>query len=341
MPSQIQTTFEDVKSVRKVKALTDRQRQVLALLDQGVMQSGISRRLNITPARVCQIVSALEKKGLVKAKTQQATFEHRKYRQWFDVVPEAKIEGIRLTPFRAHNFRKKFRIIAQDGDLALDKRAGYNKSKKMRGPMRHVFWFPSVDSLPSVTVEWHIKSLVAYVDKGQSIPAESLAKATEMGWYALLKAKDRFVEGQKKYGVNIQVEEVGKEISEPHAGLVMHEDGPIPKEQPVIKGLWVDSSVQKELGPGYFELEGKADHPVLTAAEQGLMAAPELLKMFNEKFGALNQNVLQVQAMMQGGTPAESMLLQAVGLISRLTEKLNIMDDEIRKLKENQKCSGQ
>ena len=199
--------------------------------------------------------------------------------------------------------------------------------------MRHVFWFPSHDSLPSVTVEWHPKTLVCYIDRGQSIPAETMAKANEIGWYALLKAKDRFVEGQRKYGVEFQVEEVGTEISEPHAGLVMREAGPFKKEQPVIPGLWVDNSVQKELGEGYYELEGKVNHPALTAAEAGLVAAPELLRMFNEKFGALNQNVLQVHAMLQGGTTAEQMLSQATSLITHLVEKINRMDDEIKELK--------
>lgn len=336
MPSQIQTTFEDVKSVRKVKALTDRQRQVLALLDQGVMQSGISRRLNITPARVCQIVSALEKKGLVKAKTQQATFEHRKYRQWFDVVPEAKIEGIKLSPIRAHNFIAKYKVHAQSGELVLDKRAGYNRSKKMKGPLRHIFWFDLEHGLPSVTVEWHIKTLLVYVNKNQTIAAKSEAEAQEIGWYAVQKAKDQFVQSQDKFGVRLDVDKVGTKISKPHGGFVMNEKGPIPKEAPqMLVDTWIDSSKTKEVGPGQYEHEHYLNDPRYTSAEKGMLAAIDVVKFMPEvmqKFGVMDSNISSIMATVQSGTTTEQMFRQSLGLISRLVEKINHMDDQIKEL---------
>jgi division protein CdvB (Snf7/Vps24/ESCRT-III family) len=40
-----------------------------------------------------------------------------------------------------------------------------------------------------------------------------------------------------------------------------------------------------------------------------------------------------VMAQLQGGRPVEAMFLQAVGLLTQLTEKLNRMDDELKELR--------
>lgn len=218
----------------------------------------------------------------------------------------------------------------------------------MKGPLRHKFWYAGKAGLPSVTLDIHPGTIIAYVDKGQSIPAQSKEQAEEIGWYSLYHARDMFIENQTRYNVVIETDRTGEIITKPHAGLVMNLNGPFPMKDPVTSGLWIDKSRNKEVGPDQYELEGESDHPVLTKAEAGLMAAiefkekmpemirsalPESLQNFESQFGALNSNVHSILAQIQGGRPAESMLLQAVGLLSQMQEKMNKMDDEIRLIK--------
>ena len=59
----------------------------------------------------------------------------------------------------------------------------------------------------------------------------------------------------------------------------------------------------------------------------------KLPEMFRGMIDPLNANVTQVMAMLQGGTPVEQMFQQSLGLLSRMMEKMNRMDDEIKELK--------
>ncbi len=60
---------------------------------------------------------------------------------------------------------------------------------------------------------------------------------------------------------------------------------------------------------------------------------PEIMKRFEERFGEINGNVLNVVAQLQGGRPVEAMFLQAMDLLARMTDRMNRMEDEIRELK--------
>jgi hypothetical protein len=56
---------------------------------------------------------------------------------------------------------------------------------------------------------------------------------------------------------------------------------------------------------------------------------PEFLQNFEKKFGEVNQNVLNVVAQLQGGKPVESIMLNTLDLMSRMSERINKLEDEL------------
>jgi hypothetical protein len=54
------------------------------------------------------------------------------------------------------------------------------------------------------------------------------------------------------------------------------------------------------------------------------------MQNFEKKFGEVNQNVLAVVAQLQGGRPAESLMLNAIDLMARMSERINKLEDQLR-----------
>jgi hypothetical protein len=330
---EIQTTFHDIQNVRKVKALTDRQRQVLVLLSQeGFWQSDIAKRLNISPARVSQITRKLESLGLVQKKIESDIKGPREYRNSYEVLPEAKISGIGFNICHVHRIRMKFRIISQSGPASLDKRTGYTKSHAMRGWQSHKFWYPGRTPLPSITIDLNPKGLVIYMDRGQMITAKDMDQAEEIAWYAVYQARDMFVHLQQKYGVRFEIETTGTRIDKVEYGFLYHKDSGVGDAvKPLPKNWWDDASVEQEF-PDHreFETNVKPEARQVQSAITQLQAMPEFMQNFEKKFGEVNQNVLAVVAQLQGGRPAESLMLNAVDLMARMSERINKLEDQLR-----------
>lgn len=208
----------------------------------------------------------------------------------------------------------------------MDKRTGYQKSKHMRGGDRPKYWYPGKSGLPSVSIEVHPKTIVAYVDKGQKIVARSKEEAEKMGWYAIFEAKNKFIEQQALFGIHFEIENVGQQIGKTHAGLVIREDGPFAKETPVTPGIWIDRSVEKELGPGYAEVEMHGDNPLVTRVEKGLFAIekcpdiPEALREL-QKIGSLTSEVHSVLAHIQSGQSVDNRLNQLIMMFGQVLEQ--------------------
>jgi biotin operon repressor len=328
---EIQTTFTDLKEIKKIKALTERQRQVLTLLSKGFWQSDIADRLRISQPRINQIVKALESKGLVKKKIESEIKGPREYRNYYEVSPEAKVPGTDFNICHVHRIRMKFRIISQSGPVSLDKRTGYLKSHPMRGWTSHKFWYSGRTPLPSITIDLNPKNLVIYMDKGQMITAKDMDQAEEIAWYAVYQARDTFVHLQEKYGTKFEIETTGTRIDKVEYGFLYHKDSGVGEAvKPLPPNWWDDASIEPEF-PNHreFETNVKPEAQAVQSAITQLKAMPEFLQSFEKKFGEVNDNVLSVVAQLQGGRPVETMMLNAVDLMARMSERINKLEAEL------------
>jgi hypothetical protein len=215
----------------------------------------------------------------------------------------------------------------------------------MRGGERHKYWFPGKAGMPSVTVDVHPKTLVFYMDRGQTIVAKTKEEARDIAWLAIYKAKDQFILEQSRFGITFETEIGGEEISKPHVGLAFRENGPLDYETH-IPGTWVDKSVEKELGPGYKEFEMHIDHPLATPLEKGVMAVarvgdtikeslqtamPEAMKEFGRTFAPLTAEIHTVMAHIQSGQSVQNQINQLVVLVAQLVKDNHDLKERLDK----------
>jgi hypothetical protein len=174
------------------------------------------------------------------------------------------------------------------------------------------------------------------MDKGQKIVAHSKEEAQEMALLAIFQGLQKFIEEQSKFGITFDTDHVGEAIGKAHVGMAFREGGPLDSEIN-IPGMWVDKSCEKELGPGYKEVESYIDHPLATPLERAVMSVAtiedKLPEMFKGMLGPLNANVLQVQAMMQGSITNQQMLENVTKLISSVLVEMQSIRDENAELK--------
>jgi len=322
----------------RLKPLSKNQRSVLSLLGAGLLQAGVAKRLNVSRPYVNQIVRGLESLGLVK---------RRGKTYFYDLSPEAKslLSGAQsldeFTPARLHNFKKKFRILSAGLSPCLDPRAHYTDSWKMRGPLRHKFWYSGTAGTPSVTADYHIKTLVIYIDKGQQILARSVEEAAELGWLAVQKARDAWVKDQRAFGIDLAVEEVGTVIAKVHAGFVMMEKDPVIQEVVENGGkvgyadYWIDKSPEKELGVGYCEAE-TAQPENMTRLGRGIQVIetiqPEAFKDLG-KIGVVSDSLIRVEAMLQGSITTAMQNDNILKYLSKLMDEMQQIRLENQELK--------
>lgn len=336
---ELQSTFADLDQVRHIRALTTNQRKIISLLSCGLTQSSIAKKLGFSRPYINQVIKKLETVSLIKrVNTQKAPEGTRKYNYFYEVAPECKIGSQPFTSCRVHNIRKKFTILSQSGPASLDKRIDYLKSWNMRGGQRHKFWYPGRAGLPSVTVDVHPKTIVVYVDKGQFIAAKDAEQAKEIAWYALYAARDKFIEGQERYGnVTFEIERTGEDIAKVHYGFLFDKRSPIAQEHTDMPGWWIDKSPEETLGPNIREIE--TDIPdQATALERGIrqiQCMPEAMKTINEKLDPMNQNIIRVEAMLQGGITLSQQYTNMVNFMTKALDEMAAMREELRLLKNN------
>jgi len=330
---ECQTTLSNLE---RFKPLTDQQRKVLFLLDRGLTQTYIAPRLHISRPRVNQIVKKLEcELGLIKRVQNNPKRDGvRSYSYFYELTQHAKsllkgdLELEQLTPWRVHNHRMKFHIVQQSGTPCNDKRCGFQKSWKIRGQQPSKYWWHNDLNMPSCTLDIFSKTVVIYTDKGQQINAKTKEQAEEIGWIAIRKAMEWFVAKQAEFGIHFVLEAVGEKVGRLHLGMAITLGGPLDSETN-IPGTWRDESD----GP---EFETWEDHPLATPLEKGVMMAakiPDALAQFNEKLNPINDNVLQVQAMLQGSITQQQMLENVTKLVSGLLVEVQAMRLENQELK--------
>jgi predicted transcriptional regulator len=334
----------------RLKPLTKNQRSVLSLLNSGLLQASVAQRLNVSRPYINQITKNLESLGLIKK---------RKSTHFYDLSSEGKslLSGRstadEFTPARLHNFKKKYRIVSSTGEpythkevrdsktmtvsQVPDKRVHYNSSWKMRGPVRHKFWYPGNAGTPSVTVDFHIRTLVIYVDKHQNILARTVEEATALGWLAVQKARDAWVRDQHLFNVEFTVDEIGTPIGKPHAGFLMKQADPVIKEVMESDGdvgyadYWVDKSPENEVGKGFCEAE-TAQPENMTRLGRGIQTIeaiqPEMFAEL-EKIGPLTSEVHSVLAHIQGGLPIQNQVNQLIIMFGKMLEQQHVIIEKL------------
>ena len=139
----------------RLKPLTKNQRSVLSLLNSGLLQAGVAQRLNVSRPYINQITKNLESLGLIKK---------RKSTHFYDLSLRASLfysGGVRRmnSPRPGCTTLKRstgsylstgepvaHKEVRDSKTMTVsqvpDKRVHYNSSWKMRGPVRHKFWYP-------------------------------------------------------------------------------------------------------------------------------------------------------------------------------------------------------
>lgn len=339
-----QLTLSEVSNVRKVQGLTENQRKVVSLVGCGLCQADIARKLKFSRAYVNQVIKRLEGLNLIqRIDTHKTVPWKRQYTLFYELSPELKQRvtekdtATSFTEMRTHHITMKFKITRQSALPSKDKRTSFNKSWYMRGNSeRFKYWYVGKAGLPSVSLTAHPKTIVISMDKGQKIVAETMKKAEELAVLAIYQAKDKFIEEQAKFGITFETEHTGTRIGKTHVGLAFHEGGPLDTDIR-IPGMWVDKSCEKELGPGYKEVESYIDHDLATPLEKAVMSVAsiedKLPDMFKGMIDPLNDKMVTLVAQLQGGRPIEQMFQNALDMMLRMMEKMDRMDAELKELR--------
>jgi len=167
---------------------------------------------------------------------------------------DRETDYIQYTNCRVHNIRRSYTILRQSGPVATDPRTGYEKSWNMRGGARHKFFYPGKGTAPNVTIDVHPGTLTAYPDRGQTVTAESIQDAEELTRKAIADAIALFVEGQRRFGVYLEVTH-GRQPTKTHYGFAFSTDAPHAAEQTALPGFWIDHSPESNGDPYHAEIE--------------------------------------------------------------------------------------
>jgi DNA-binding transcriptional regulator GbsR (MarR family) len=333
-----QVTFNEIGNTHSFKPLTRNQRKIITLLGLQLTQSDIARKLGFSRSYVNRIKKRLESLGLIKRLSTQSGKEGtREYNLFYEVCPDVRIPDIEFTACRVHNVRKKFTIIRQSEKVSTDSRASYTKSWQMRGWQGHKYWYAGKAGLPSVTVDVNPKSLIIYIDKGQRIIAKDTEQSKEIAWYAIYQARDKFVEQQSKFGIQFEIERAGEDIAKIHGGFAIGEK--TAEEGVHTRGWWIDKSETKEMSYAEAETDipegmSRLDRTIkLSEKIETLEALPEAMKEINAKLNPMNTNILQVQALMQGGITISQQYEQMVNFMTKALDEMAAIRRENAELK--------
>lgn len=167
---------------------------------------------------------------------------------------DRETDYIQYTSCRVHNIRRSYTILRQSGPVATDQRTGYEKSWNMRGGARHKYFFPGKGTAPNITIDVHPGTLTAYPDRGQTVTAENIQDAEELTRKAIEDAIAQFVEGQRRFGVYLEVTH-GRQSTKTHYGFEFSRDAPHAAEQTALPGFWIDHSPESNGDPYHAEIE--------------------------------------------------------------------------------------
>ena len=330
-----QCDLNQLIGIESIKGLTGNQKKIISLIGCGLCQATISQKMKVSRAYICTEIKKLESRNLIKTiDIYPKVPGKRSYTKFYELSPQAKgqlqkgVPEEQFTACRVHNLRKKIRILSQSAPLSIDKRASFSKKWPMRGWWGHKYWFSGKAGMPSVTLDVNPKSIMAYCDRHQFIPAKNPEEAMEIGWRSIYAAVDKFVELQGKFGVIIEVPHTGETIGDPHGGFATSEENL--KEGVTTPGWWGDRSEGSELETAKKGGMSRLDTLIQVSEQVDLVALPE---MFKGMIDPLNQSVSQVAAMMQGGITISQQYEQMLNFMTKVISEMAEMRKENAELK--------
>jgi hypothetical protein len=319
---------------------------VVRLLDEGCTQGIIADRMHVSRSFVSQTVRLLESQNLIKKQFPS------KYNCFYQLSPELKTrypveEEPQFINTRVHNIRRKYRVLHLSHAVSLDQRAGFMKSWKMRGHYTHKFWYSGKAGEPRITIDVHPGTIVVYPDAKQSVIAESELEAEDRMNVACHNAVQRFIRDQGRFGVHIEIDEIGKQIVPIHYGFAM------PKDSPYVQGgirsddEWVDGSPQDLGNPDQVEYETTNREKATALSEaidkvkkvdslvkEGIREAmPEAMQEFERAFAPLKNEIGSVMAYVQSGQTVQHQLQQLTFLVGKQLADNHALQDELARLK--------
>jgi hypothetical protein len=338
-----QCDLNQIIGIGNIRGLSPNQKKIISLISHGMCQATISQRMKVSRAYICTEIKKLESRDLIKAVDIYPKVPgKRSYTKFYELSQQAKGQiqkgapEEQFTACRIHNLRMRVSVISLSAPVSTDKRANYSKSWNMRGGERHKFWFSGKAGMPSITLDIHPKTIVAYVDKKQTIVAKTPTEAEDIGWRAIYAALDKFIELQSRFNVIVETAHTGTVIGKPHGGFV-GSDSPVMEEGVRTKNWWIDRSQEAELGPGHPELETdvpenmtRLDNLIKVSEQVDLVKLPE---MFQNIVNPIAANVLQVQAMVQGGIGISQQYEQMLNFMTKVLAEMAEMRKENAELK--------
>lgn len=297
--------------------LTPKQKRIVALLAEGCTQGIVHDRLHLSRSFISQTVTSLEKHSLLKRKSSS------KYNAFYELSPALKNQISenplpKLTTCRVHNIRRKYTVLSISREISTDQRAGFMGSWKPKGSTRYKFWYSGKAGEPSITIDLHPKkdggaTIVAYPDAGQEVLAETIDEVEDKTNIIIHNAVLKFIAEQQKFNVHMQVEGVGKTITDPHYGFAISKGTAHADAGTTLAGWDVDASPQDLGNPEQVELETKKKWAAtpLDSLIKSADALPEALKELG-KIGTLTSEVHTVLAHIQSGQPIQNQVNQLI-----------------------------
>jgi hypothetical protein len=284
--------------------------------------------MNISRASVSQTCKHLEENNLIKKVV------GKRYNILYEasVDLQKRIGGVQeqITACRVHNCGLKFHVLSQDHPLSTNGKTGYNKKWMMRGGERFAYWYPGKAGEISCTVTVHPRTIVIRMDAKQTILAKDVSDAESRAFQHLIYIRQKFIDSQRLFGVNFEIEPTGQRLGKVHYGFPMPENHMAAQE--VLDGKvpgWFGDRSLDELGEkGLVEGETTSQKNA-TKMERALNFPDIFPEMIRTSLDPLSANLQRVEALIQGGTTSEMKMNQLMGVIGSLLERLLVLEKKL------------
>ena len=207
----------------------------------------------------------------------------------------------------------------------------------MRGKKEwYTFWYPGKAGEITCTVTVYPRSIKIQMDAGQKILAKDVKDAESRAFQHLVTIRQKFIDSQRLFGVNLEIEPTGKSIYKVHGGFAGSASNPVMQEGVTTPGWWIDKSGKGELGEDKLELESHTERGGPTRLDNLIKASeqfdhlPDLIKNVINPIGA---EVTAVKAMLQGGITQSQENDNIMKFLSSVLKEMAAMREEIRELK--------
>jgi len=288
--------------------------------------------MNISRATVSQTCKHLEQNNLIK------NVHKTRYNILYEVSVDLqkRIGGVQeqVLICRVHSIAMKFSILNQDKPFNRDKRTGYTHSWKLRGWEPSAYWFPGKAGEISCTVTPNPKSIVIRMDAGQKIFAKDEMEAAHKGYQHLIYVRQQFIEKQRLFGIDIEIEPTGQIVGKAHYGYPMPENHPAVQEikEGKVPGWDVDDSLKKKRAQGV--VEGETTIQAQASIMGQVLNLPKTLPdMIRDTINPIGADITAVKAMLQGGITQSQENDNIMKFLSSVLKEMAAMREEIRELK--------